>query len=78
MKWFLVQTALTALQQLFAEAVRKEADKTDEIIRVFTDQQYEKLTQYQRRAQLDHEALVRYDLCLYIFLNLGVQKKMKC
>lgn len=57
--WFiLVQTALSGLQHHLGHVIKKQAEKTDENIRIFTDQQYEKLTAFQNRAMLDHAILV--------------------
>lgn len=55
----LVQTALSGLQHHLGLVIKKQAEKTDETIRIFTDQQYEKLTTFQNRAMQDHSTLVR-------------------
>lgn len=54
-----VQTALTSLQQDLNIAIREQVTKTEERIRLYTEQQYNQLEEFRVRATKDHKALAQ-------------------
>ncbi|XP_066998766.2 uncharacterized protein PRAS40 [Anabrus simplex] len=54
-----VQTALSALQQQLTEGVQREAARTEERVRQYTEQQYAALEEFREQAHQDHRLLAR-------------------
>lgn len=54
-----LRTALASLQQHLTEVLQQEVARTEEKVRLYTEQQYAALEEFREHAHTDHQNLVR-------------------